>query len=224
MRERNMKMVPGMGDHDREHVFVQEHLPWQAAGTLDPVLERRMQTHLDDCPECRQALDRESVIAEAIRTTPMVDVAPQAGLAKVMTRIEQRNARRAWLARWLQPLTGAGEHRPLALAVAAQALVIVVLAGALLVSLGERRPAAAYRTLSNPAPVPAVPGATLRVVLDEQLTVAQVHAMLVPLNGRIVSGPGPNGLFTLQVPGDARAAVDVLRAQPGVRLAEIVSE
>jgi len=224
MSERNMKVVRGMGDRDREHAFAQEHLPWQAAGTLDPVLERRMQAHLEDCSECREALEREHAIAEAIRATPMVDVAPQAGLVKVLARIEQRNARRAWLARWLHPLMGVGEHRPLALAVAAQALVIVMLAGALMISLGQRRPAADYRTLSNPVPAPTIDGAMLRVVLDEQLTVAQVHAMLAPLAGRIVSGPGRNGLFTLQVPGDAQAAVNALRAQPGVRLAEIVTE
>lgn len=224
MSERNMKVVYGGSGYDAEHALVQEHLPWQAAGTLDSALERRVNAHLAECPQCRQALRRESVIVEAMRTTPMVDVAPQAGLAKVMVRIEQRNARRAWLGRWVHPLMGAREHRPLAFAVAAQALVIVVLAGALVVSLDRREPVANYHTLSNPALATAAGEATLRMVLDERVTVAQLHAMLAPLGGRIVSGPGQNGLFTLQVPGDARAAVRVLRAQPGVLLAEIVTE
>ena len=223
MKERHVEAVRNEPGHEREHAFVRENLPWHVTDALDPLASRRVSAHLEVCAECRGDFEREGSIARTIGATPIVDLAPQAGLAKLMTRIEVREARRARFARLLRPLAGERAHRPLVFTVAIQAAVIVMLTG-VVVSLSMRSgPPAAYRTLSNPASQPAA-GATLRVVFDKQLTLADVHALLAPLDARIVAGPAANGLVTLQVPGAARDALVVLRAQPGVRLAEIVAE
>lgn len=224
MSERRVAAVRSEPRNEREHAFAREHLPWHVTASLDPLAARRVSEHIEVCAECRDDFECERSIARAIGATPGVDIAPQAGLAKLMTRIDAREARRARFARLLRPLAGERAHRPLVFTVAIQAAVIVMLTG-VLVSLSLRRdPPAAYRTLSNPAARPAAAGATLRVVLDRQLTLAQVHALLAPLDARIVAGPAENGLVTLQVPGRAQEALLALRARPGVRFAEIVAE
>lgn len=238
MSGHNIKVVRGGSEHRREHVFAQEHLPWHVTGKIDPLQARRVSEHLEVCAECRRDFAFESKVAQSIDTAPVIDLVPQAGLAKVMARIESRTARRDRFARWFRPWVGERAHRPLVFAVAIQAAVIVMLTGGLVSSLTQREPSAPqpvtspvaqpidgssdnYRTLSNQEPSSRA-GAKLRLVLDETLSLAEIHEMLAPLNGSIVAGPGENGLLTVQVSGDLQQAVQSLRAKAGVRLAEVV--
>lgn len=222
MKQRHIEAVPAAPAHRREHAFTQENLPWLVNGALDAAAARRMNEHAAVCEQCRGDLERERGIAQLMGTTPVVELAPQAGLARLMSRIEARETQRERWSRWLRPLTGGHTQRPLVFTLAIQAVVIVMLAGVVVMKAADDEPPAVYATLSNAAA--PVDGVALRVVLDPRLTLGDVRALLAPLDARIVDGPAENGLLTVQVPVDAPGAIHALRAQRGVLLAEIVAD
>ncbi len=209
-----------------EHAFARENLAWHVTGVLDERDARRVAAHLATCADCRREVEEERALAAAIGATPVVDMAPQASFARLMSRIDAREARHDRIARWLRPLSGDRAQRPLVFTVAIQAAVIVMLTAVLAaVLLNDGDAPAEYRTLSNVQAGPAVQGPQLRVVVDDTLTLAELRALFVPLDAHIVDGPGANGILTIQVKGASAAdAVRALRARAGVRLAEIVAE
>jgi anti-sigma factor RsiW len=216
-------------DFDTEHGFTREHLPWYANGSLDELARHRVAEHLPHCARCRAEAESELDVIAALGEDGTVDFAPQAGLNDVMQRIERRERRHERFA-WLRDLfSGERGQRPLVLAVGIQALVIVMLTGALTLVL--RRPAApVYRTLTSASSqlgVPVGAGAALRVVFVDELTLGDLQALLAPLRLRIVGGPAERGIYTLAtdgtVDGGADAALAALRGDSRVRLAEIVT-
>lgn len=211
-----------------DHEFARAHLPWAVNATLDELAQRRVLEHAAQCAECGAALAQQRRLAAALQGAPVVELAPQAGLAKLMSRIDVREARRERLARLLRPLqrlAGERAHRPLVLIAASQAVVILLLTVVLL-ALSARPPTpAAYRTLGNAPQGAPARVQQLRVVFDAQLTLAQIGSLLEPLHARIVDGPRfskAGGIVTLAVEGDSEAALRTLRAQAGVRFAELV--
>jgi hypothetical protein len=92
---------------------------------------------------------------------------------------------------------------------------------------------AEFRTLSDTAPeapadeasAAAPAGATrLRVLFAEETSTRAVRAILQRVGGRIVDGPSPLGVYTVEVPAGPAAdplevVLDHLRAQPEVRFA-----
>jgi hypothetical protein len=220
-------------DFDTEHDFTREQLPWYANGSLDELARHRVAEHLAACASCRAEAESELDVIAALGEGSAVDFAPQAGLNDVMRRIERRERRRERFT-WLRDLLG-GERgqRPLVLAVGIQALVIVMLTGALTLAL--RRPAApVYRALTTAGSQQGVPvgaGTALRVVFVDELTLGELQELLRPLRLSIVGGPADRGIYTLvqdgmadgAAGGDAAAALTALRGSPRVRLAEIVT-
>jgi hypothetical protein len=156
-----------------------------------------------------------------MRETGSVELAPQAGLAAVLGRIERRDGWRRWILRPVAALFGDRGQRPLALAVAIQALVIVMLTGVLGIAL-RAPPEADYRTLST-TPVAPADGTRLRVVLAESLTLGEVRELLEPWGGRIVAGPEGRGIYTVSITAPADEALRGLRAHGGVLLAERIA-
>jgi hypothetical protein len=216
-------------DPDTEHGFVLEQLPWYLAQALDAQSTRRVGEHLQHCESCRQAHAREAALVTSMRELPAVDLAPQAGLSAVLQRIERRERRNAGWARLLAPWTALRNTRTLAFATAVQAAAIVGLVIVLGVMMKRETTGQDYRTLSNAAPARAVDTPQLRLVFDDRLTSIEIRQLLDRVGGQIVDGPGPRGIFTVSLPHvagtvgeEAQAAAQWLRAQPGVRLAEIV--
>jgi len=222
-----MKLV--RPDPDAEHGFVLEQLPWYLAQALDVQSTRRVREHLEHCGSCRQAHAREATWVTAMRESPAVDLAPQAGLSTVLQRIERRERRIAGWARLLAPWTALRNTRTLAFATAVQAAAIVGLVLVLGVMMKRETTGQDYRTLSNDVPARTADTPQLRLVFDDRLTSIEIRQLLDRVGGQIVDGPGPRGIFTVSLPHAARtdgeeaqAAVQWLRARPGVRLAEIV--
>jgi hypothetical protein len=170
----------------------------------------------------------ERELARLMRESPTVELAPQAGLADVMRRIERREARRRFLAWPWRAGLGPAAVRPLALAVGIQAVVIVMLTGVLWVGLRARP--ATYRTLSSPATFTVAPSVTagpasslVRLVLADDMTLGELRTALMPWPSRIVDGPTARGIYTIAIDGNVGAALAALRSTPGVLLAEEVS-
>jgi anti-sigma factor RsiW len=197
-------------------------LPWYLNGRLDAQGAQRLEQHLDACAECRAELARSREVFGALRSSGGVELAPQAGLAAVLGRIERRERRRRHLLRPLQFLFGDRSQRPFAVALALQAVVIVTLT-AVLGFAWRTPPETQFRTLSTPVAVPAG-GAQLRLVLADTLTLGELRLLLAPWEGRIAAGPEGRGIYTVVVQGSVDDALRSLRAQDGVLLAERVVE
>jgi hypothetical protein len=111
-------------------------------------------------------------------------------------------------------------------------MVIVLLAAVIILNLAPSiAPPLAYRTLSR-VEQNAVTGLDpdsvhISVVFADDITERELRALLSTVQGMIVAGPSPMGVYTVAVPasGGERAArtqatLETLRAHPKVRLAE----
>jgi hypothetical protein len=207
-------------DSAEEHAFCSELLPWHASGSLDAIRARRVEAHLERCARCRADALREEAIVQAMSQPRGVELAPQAGLARVMERIEARESRRRLWSWPLRAAFGPGVQRPLVIALAIQALVIVMMTGVLTISLRDA-PGSGYRTLSATVVDPA--GASrVRIVFADELTMGDLRERLADIDAVIVAGPEGPGIYTLEVRGNLDDALGALRTQPGVRLVEPV--
>jgi len=112
-------------------------------------------------------------------------------------------------------------------------MVIVLLAAVIILNLAPSiAPPLAYRTLSR-VEQNAVTGLDpdsvhISVVFADDITERELRALLSTVQGMIVAGPSPMGVYTVAVPasGDERAArtratLETLRAHTKVRLAEL---
>jgi hypothetical protein len=215
---------------DAEHGYAREQLPWYLAQALDAQAERRVREHLEVCESCRESCSKEAAWVAAMREAPVVDLAPQAALSRVVTRIAARERRRAQLALLLRPWAALKNTRTLAFATAIQAAAIVGLVFVVGVLMRREPTVNEFRALSNASTARRSDAPQLRLVFDDRLTSIEIRQLLDRVGGQIVEGPGPRGIFTVALvqPADAngdeaQAAVQWLRAHPGVRLAEIVS-
>lgn len=181
-------------------------LPWYVNGRLSAADMDRVASHLQRCAICRDDLAREAAVHSLIKTDERVEYAPQAGLAKTLSRIDElaRDAPvhdhdrtdpgpAAWApASRAERRTGAVQW--LTAAVVLQAVAL----GWLGVSLRHASEGAAvpnYHTLSTDSrPVSA---AHLRVVFDPVMSLAQLGALLTEDHLAIVSGPSSAGAYTL---------------------------
>ncbi len=225
-----------MGHEARGHEELELLLPWYVNGTLEAAERAALDDHLAGCARCRAELAREEGLAATLRATEDVAPAPHpAQLARLMGRLdgEPRAERLPRLAAlW------AGTPRPVRWAVAAQALLVLALAAVTGWRAGGadparetaavQTPAAEFRTLSDTAPeAPAAAPAgavRLRVLFAEETSARAVRAILLCVGGRIVDGPSPLGVYTVEVPAGPAAdplevVLDHLRAQPEVRFA-----
>ena len=226
---------------ERLHRRVWDLLPWYANGTLLDAERRTVETHLAECPRCREEAVACQRLGEVIgQTEEAAPVAHPARLARLMERIddEERGGRHGWRRALLAPWQGLAAllraTPPLARgALMVQLVSLVALTGLLLPSWRSSAgwkpalpaPAPAYRTLSESAPAPAAPGTVerLRLVFAEGTTEQEVRNLLLGIRGQIVAGPSALGVYTVEVPAGPDPLEKVLahlRAQPRVSLAE----
>ena len=217
-------------------------LAWFVNGTLGPDEAHRVRVHLGRCATCRADVDRQQTMQALLRAAPSVEHTPQAGLRKLMARVDQEIARdAASSAARSAPLAAAtpvakatvrgrgwavarSPVRWLAVAVVVQACAIVAIVGAGLVDASRSSAPATFRTLSSPA----ADGPRLRVVFTATMTLAELQDLLRTNRLAALSGPSDTGIFTLalqepEAGEEARAAVVArLRADARVRFAEAV--
>lgn len=220
----------------RSHEETMRLLPWYVNGSLPAAERAAFEAHLAVCLRCRAEVAREAGLAAALREAGETAPSPHpAQLARLVARLDEpeaveprRPARDA--ADFLRSLA-AGTPHPVRWALAAQLLLVVLLAAALdwrpepATAPGADVPPASFQTLSDPPAAAASPaGLRLRVVFAEETSERDLRALLHAVGARVVDGPSPLGVYTLEVPsGPAADPLEVvlqhLGSHPHVRFA-----
>ncbi|MGW8393073.1 zf-HC2 domain-containing protein [Pseudoduganella sp. HUAS MS19] len=211
-----------------EHQDMQALLPWYAAGSLADSEAARVQRHLRDCPACRADLAWQRRLIETAAPLP-AGLDPERALARLMPLLDDAPLPSAPPATQAVPVAPAPSRLATALldwlraggdwqgwAIAAQALVIVVLA----VNLLPAGAPPAYRALgSAPAATPDV-----LLVFRPGASVQDVQRLLTTPGAQLLGAPSATGAWLLDVDPAQRAAVlAALRADPAVELAEALA-
>lgn len=194
-------------DHDTSWDLI----PWWVNESLAAEEAEGVTQHVNHCQECQTEVREQRRLAEALsrETDTFTDL--EAGwnrLARALDR-ESKGA----------PNERASLRRLLIAAVIAQ----VILFGGMIGYVGWLQSpsnAEPFRTLSTPATL-AAGGARLRVVPAPETTISKLQASLLAVDGRIVDGPSPAGVFTISVPqAQQNEALGALRSKPFILLAE----
>lgn len=198
-----------------EHEEVWELLPWFVNGSLEESERQRVEDHLRHCLPCHSELDRQRELASLVQAPEELPLSPRRGLARLEERLAPARRRRAGrAARWAW------------LALAEAALIVLLLGVVVARRHQPVPPEPTFRTLSAaPAEVPSASGPLYRVLFAESASERELRELLAGLDLRVVDGPSPLGLFTLELGAPARDPDEVLaglRAVDAVRFAERV--
>lgn len=192
-------------------------IPWLVNDSIDPLQRTRLAQHVDGCAHCQGELRSQRVLLQAMNAGPQVEAMPRASLQKLWARLD---------ADAMPPPVPAGPTwrqrlGSLSWMVAGTACLVLLLGASVLALLRPGDPpAAAYRTVTDPAATPAHAG--IRAVFAGDLRMSELQALLESTGLHIVAGPSASGVYTLDAAadGDAGAALAALRAHPAVRFAE----
>lgn len=200
----------------RDCIRAWESMPWVLQGSATPLQAEWLHRHLVRCAACRAEYAQQTRLRRAASLLPDIPIDANAGLARLLARLDAADA---------QPARVRPRARWLVRALAAAVLIQVVGIAALGTALWRTDTGAPYRTLSQPA-APAAPGA-IRVVPAASLAMADWDALLRGLHLHVVNGPNSVGAYTV-VPNAAavptQQAVRELRAARGIVLAEPIAE
>jgi anti-sigma factor RsiW len=178
-------------------------LPWYVNGRLSAADMERVAAHLQYCAICRHDVAQEAAVHDLIKTEGRIEYAPQAGLAKTLSRIDElaRDAPPKDLAAEVRPAvtTDRGRRRTRTLQwLTAAVLVQAVALGWLGLSLRhtpQTSPLSGYQTLSTETPLAS--GSHIRAVFASAMTLADLSALLAANHLVIVNGPTSAGAYTL---------------------------
>lgn len=208
-------------------------LPWFVAGRLSAADVERVSNHLQHCAICRNDVAHERAVRDILKSDAPVEYAPQAGLAKTLSRIDElgRDAPRAPEHRPPGELAAAvrprkiGAVRWLTAAVLVQAVALGWLGATLRDRPAGLAPEARYHTLSADPKAPA-PGPHIRAVFAPGMTLAELKSLLAANHLIVIRGPSDAGAYTL-AGSDARpdalgldTAVAALRSDTRVLFVE----
>lgn len=184
------------------HAETQKLLPWYVTEQLDAADRMLVDAHLAECGECRADLAAERKLRDAVADLP---ADTDSGWDRLAASLKDRPAP--------SPLL----KRPVRVAwfVAAQAAVVLLIVTVLV----QRQPVAdPYRALAE-TPAPRV--GNLLVMFGPATSEPDLRSAIEASHARLVDGPTATGAYVLSVAPERRAAaLAILRAQPGVTLAE----
>jgi hypothetical protein len=202
-------------DSGKDCLHAWELMPWVLQGSATDEQSRWLTGHLEQCESCRAEYAQQKRLKQALSLPPVVAPDPEAGLRRLLGRLDAPEAQAAPSHR---PRAGRWLARALVAAVLVQAVGIGMLSMKLW-SAGDGKPA--YRTLSEAA-APVPPGA-IHVIPDASMALADWNSLLRNLGLQVVGGPNDVGAYTV-VPANAGAtparALQQLRASRRIRLAE----
>ena len=196
---------PGNAEHER----VAELLPWYVNASLSREEAALVDEHLAACAACRDELARCRALSLTARSAPQGEEgwAPSPRhFARVLARIEASEQRRVGargralldrLRSWVSDTP-----RPVRWAFGVQGVAALALAAVLL--WRAPGPPLTYETLSRPAPAAVGDRARLHLVFAEETTERELRDLLHDIDGVLVGGPSPRGVYTVELPVGAR--------------------
>jgi hypothetical protein len=208
-------------------------LPWHVAGRLDAADTARVTRHLARCTICREDEVHERAIRALMKTESSVEYAPQPGLARTLSRIDELERESPANPHAVAHSAAIPAHRSGAVPwLAAAALVQAVALGAIGTAMFHRQSGAnqepRYATLFADV-TPLAAGEHIRAVFAPDATLGALNELLAANALSIVRGPSHAGVYTLaftdphQANGRLDRAVAALRANAQVRFAEPAS-
>lgn len=203
----------------RIHNEAEVLLPWYVTDRLDAAERTIVETHLAECEACRAALASERALAGLVKAAPVREPSADAGWAALSRRIATPPpVRRAAPRPWQRLARAAARPRTLGWAVAAQFLLVLGLAGAL---VAERRPDA-YRALGDGTEARA--GNAL-VMFEPDVSESRLRGALQASHARLVDGPTVANAYVVELPrAELTPGLARLRRTPGVTMAEPIDQ
>lgn len=187
-----------------------ELLPWYVNGTLDDADRDWVEQHLAEHPEAREELDWFRSLQTQMRQD-VPAVSQTIGLSRTLQLI--RGDRPTVAERFTGFFASLGMRPGLALAGVA---LMAVQGGAIHHLLQARQDdSVEIRALGTPH---AAPGPLLKLNFAPGTREVDIRLALVPVQGNVAAGPGPQGDYFVRVPaGTEAASVDSLKANAAVR-------
>jgi anti-sigma factor RsiW len=174
-------------------------LPWYVTGRLSAADLERVSSHLQRCAICRNDLTHERALQGLLKADNRIEYAPQAGLAKIFSRIDELG--RDVPAASTPAISRGTRRRPglvkwLTAAVLVQAVALGWLGASSRYRPQPVMPPAPYQT-SSADPVPPASGPHIRAVFAPAMMLGELKALLSSNELTIVRGPSDAGDYTL---------------------------
>ncbi|HSX62364.1 MAG TPA: zf-HC2 domain-containing protein [Tahibacter sp.] len=222
-----------MNDEPNAHCRTWDLIPWVVNGTATPAQRERVEQHLRDCADCRHEFALQQQFQAGLRIDAGAVIDPQPGLQRLLARLDLEPAAVAdafpAIEREFPARRASRGFTPwLAAAVVVQAIGLSLLGGFVLGRPDAAPAGESYRTLSSET---ARAGATIRLVVAPDTTLANLRRMLADAQLRIVESTADNAAFGLAPknaalstnPDFVAGAIAQLRREPGVVLVEPVA-
>ncbi|HSD39482.1 MAG TPA: zf-HC2 domain-containing protein [Rhodocyclaceae bacterium] len=205
-----------------DHCQIWEQIPWVVNGTAVDSERRRVETHLEECVDCRAEFAHQQQVHAALQADTSVDGDAEAGLQRFWAGVDS-------VAAPAKPArASAGRRFDTRFLVGALAATVVIEAAGLVLFgtgiLSHDESTQGYRTLSEAQPAAA--RGEIRVVLRSEMRIGELAALLDALQLEVVAGPNEAGAYALAPRPASRVQEDRLarlRATPGVQLAEPIA-
>ena len=206
-------------------------LPWLVTDELPQDELERVCDHLKSSRRCRQELLFLSELRSGIELREAIhgaapSEAPKERLSSLMQRIDRYEEDRGARAQ-KRDIESVHTRRPLVWAVAAQAAVIALLAGALLVPSATTGPppgstSPTFVTLSEPSPSSPRNGAELRLIFEPGTSELEMRQLLLEQGAVIQAGPSRMGAYSVRPTGERAfdELIQDLRRHPIVAFVE----
>jgi hypothetical protein len=184
------------------HERALELLPWLVNATLRGSEREQLEAHVRDCLVCRAELRSQRALAAFVRDRPTLDRSVDQGFDALLARIDAGDVRTQTPRRWQTMLRDHPTWLAGASAAAAAVLLLAVWIGSGQSELARSVP---FTTLTQPQ---ATAGLLLDVIFAEEVSEAQMRALLREIDATIVAGPSQLGRYTIRVAFDGTAARD----------------
>lgn len=191
---------------------VQELLPWRDDASLTDSERASLEEHLEVCSLCRRELEVWTLISTGVRSAARAAPTPHPAALQVLLQRREDPV--------IQPPPSSLRAAPSRWTWLAAAVVVagVTVLGLTLTERRLTQQPMVFRTLSQEE-APRSP-ARLRVVFESAVALPAMHELLIATEARVVDGPSPYGVWSLEAV-DVEAALVELRASPLVRFVEL---
>ena len=228
-------MTDSHGSRDvQEHRDISAILPWYVNDSIAEHERRRVDSHLERCPNCREDLARELRVFQGMNVETAVEYMPAASLKRLQARLDGTSpadtetvaVAGTQAADGSSTIVGSPSRRPaawlglMAASVAVIAVALSLLAADRWIQFRARTSAPDYYTVTTPAP--RAPEVVIRAVFAPTVTLVELQSLLDEAQLRIVSGPTDAGVYSLAANSHrpVNSSLALLRAHTKVRFAE----